>query len=123
MKLRILTALALIPPVLYLLGWAPDWLFVLAVIAVSERALYEFFVISGQSGGVERTNAARTGLLQGIAYIGCAALGFLQWQSLRAYPIPLDLGFAALIGLVLLALIVALGLANNLRLYLPAVAT
>ncbi len=123
MKLRILTALVLIPPVLYLLGWAPDWLFVLAVVSVSERALYEFFVISGQSGWVEGTAAAATGALRGMGYISCAALGLLQWLSLRLYPIPLDLGFAALLGLVLSVSIVALNLDRNLKLFLPAVAT
>jgi hypothetical protein len=41
MKSRILTALVLIPPVVYLIGWSPEWLFLLALLATVERALYE----------------------------------------------------------------------------------
>ncbi len=122
MRLRILTALALIPPVLYLLGWAPDWLFVLAVIAVSERALYEYFLIGRQSGWVQEGGGA-TRILEAAGYAFCAGIGLLQLLNLRLYPVPLDLDFAALIGLVLLVMGLALGLAGNLKLYLPAVAT
>ncbi|HME00848.1 MAG TPA: phosphatidate cytidylyltransferase [Terriglobia bacterium] len=50
MRNRILTALALIPPVAYVLGWAPEWLFVLVLIAVAELCLYEYFAICRHVG-------------------------------------------------------------------------
>jgi len=50
MKSRILTALVLIPPVVYVLGWAPEWLFVLVVTAVAELCLYEYFAICRHAG-------------------------------------------------------------------------
>ena len=40
---RTLTALLLIPPVVYLIGWSPKWLFVLAVVAAVILALREYF--------------------------------------------------------------------------------
>jgi phosphatidate cytidylyltransferase len=45
MKSRILTALALIPPVVYILGWAPLWLFLLVLVAAAELCLHEYFAI------------------------------------------------------------------------------
>lgn len=50
MKLRILTALVLIPPVVYLIGWSPLWLFLLALLTTVERGLYEYFCILRQAG-------------------------------------------------------------------------
>src|SRR5439155_4786999 len=50
MLLRILTGLVLIPPVIYIIGWAPEWLFVLVLIATVERSLYEYFAISRHAG-------------------------------------------------------------------------
>jgi phosphatidate cytidylyltransferase len=40
---RTLTALLLIPPVVYLIGWSPKWLFLLAVVAAVILALREYF--------------------------------------------------------------------------------
>jgi phosphatidate cytidylyltransferase len=40
---RTLTALLLIPPVVYLIGWSPKWLFLLAVVAAIVLALREYF--------------------------------------------------------------------------------
>lgn len=50
MKSRILTALVLIPPVIYVIGWGPKWLFFLVLLAVVERSLCEYFAISRQAG-------------------------------------------------------------------------
>jgi phosphatidate cytidylyltransferase len=47
---RTLTSLLLMPPALYLIGWAPKWLFVVAVVAVVELALREFFALARQMG-------------------------------------------------------------------------
>ena len=40
---RTLTALLLIPPVVYLIGWSPKWLFLLAVVTAVVLALREYF--------------------------------------------------------------------------------
>src|SRR5208282_58687 len=40
---RTLTALLLIPPVVYLIGWSPEWLFLLAVAVAVVLALREYF--------------------------------------------------------------------------------
>jgi phosphatidate cytidylyltransferase len=50
MKPRILTGLVLLPPAIYLIGWSPEWLFLLAVLATVECGLYEFFRISRHAG-------------------------------------------------------------------------
>ncbi len=42
---RTLTALFLIPPVIYLIGWSPKWLFVLAVCVAVILALREYFAL------------------------------------------------------------------------------
>jgi phosphatidate cytidylyltransferase len=42
---RTLTAALLIPPVLYLVGWSPQWLFLLALVAGVELGLSEFFAL------------------------------------------------------------------------------
>jgi len=50
MKPRILTALILIPPVFYVLYGAPLWLFLLVLLAVVGRALYEYLGMARQMG-------------------------------------------------------------------------
>jgi phosphatidate cytidylyltransferase len=40
---RTLTALVLIPPILYLIGWSPEWLFLLALAGGVILALHEYF--------------------------------------------------------------------------------
>ena len=47
---RTLTALLLIPPVVYLIGWSPKWLFVLAVVAAMVLALREYFALCRAMG-------------------------------------------------------------------------
>jgi phosphatidate cytidylyltransferase len=47
---RILTALFLIPPVLYLIGWSPLWLFLVALVVTAVLGLHEFFALSRQTG-------------------------------------------------------------------------
>src|SRR5208337_5397757 len=47
---RTLTALLLIPPVVYLIGWSPKWLFVLAVAAAAVLALREYFALCRAMG-------------------------------------------------------------------------
>jgi phosphatidate cytidylyltransferase len=47
---RTLTALLLIPPVVYLIGWSPKWLFVLAVVGAVVLALREYFALCRAMG-------------------------------------------------------------------------
>lgn len=47
---RTLTALLLIPPVVYLIGWSPEWLFLLAVATAVVLALREYFVLCRAMG-------------------------------------------------------------------------
>jgi phosphatidate cytidylyltransferase len=47
---RTLTALLLIPPVVYLIGWSPEWLFLLAVAAAVVLALREYFALCRAMG-------------------------------------------------------------------------
>jgi phosphatidate cytidylyltransferase len=74
MKLRILTAFVLIPPVLYVLYGAPLWLFLLVLLAVVGRALYEYL-------GMARQMGARS--LPFVAYTAGAALCAGQCVNLR----------------------------------------
>ncbi len=47
---RTLTAFLLIPPVIYLIGWSPEWLFLLAVAAAVVLALREYFALCTAMG-------------------------------------------------------------------------
>ncbi len=47
---RTLTALLLIPPVIYLIGWSPKWLFLLAVVTAVVLALREYFALCRAMG-------------------------------------------------------------------------
>jgi phosphatidate cytidylyltransferase len=42
---RTLTAILLIPPVIYLIGWSPKWLFLLAIVLGVTLALREYFAL------------------------------------------------------------------------------
>lgn len=115
MKLRILTALLLIPPVLYLAVWAPWWVFLAALLLVVERTAYEYFEISG-AAGLEN--------LRGFGYGGCAALCLAQAVELR---LPDFSGFSGTAVMPVTILLVVLGLTLGLvlnadvRQYLRAV--
>src|SRR5439155_27284628 len=76
MALRILTALVLIPPVIYIIGWAPEWLFVLVLIATVERSLYEYFAISRH---------AEFKSLPAVGYVAGALLFLAQAAELRSH--------------------------------------
>jgi phosphatidate cytidylyltransferase len=138
MKLRALTALALIPPVVYLAIWSPVWLFVAVLLLVVERTAYEYFGLS---------RAAGFGGFRGLGYAGCALLCLAQvvdlfrgwgggslfgWLSIlpnRAPgglvppEAPIDSGASALaLAFILVLVVLAVGLARtkDLRQYLGA---
>ena len=106
MLLRILTALVLIPPVIYVIGWGPEWLYLLVLVAVVERGLYEYFIISRHAGF--RTFDA----------VGYVAAPLLCLAPAAHVPVPeartLALGFLILIAVLGLALFAA----SDLKQYL-----
>jgi phosphatidate cytidylyltransferase len=108
MIIRIITALVLFPPVIYLIGWAPEWLFLLALVATVELGLYEYFQISRQAG------------LAGIPAVGYAAGALIC----LAQVVELRRPGALLIVVLLLLLLAALALlwASDLQQYLGALA-
>lgn len=114
MKLRIVTALLLIPPVLYLAVWAPWWVFLAALVLVVERAAYECFQISS-AAGIES--------LRGFGYVGCAALLAAQAADLRLPETSAFTGATVMpvtILLVILGLTCGLILTADVRQYLRA---
>jgi phosphatidate cytidylyltransferase len=116
MKLRVLTALVLIPPVLYLIRWSPQWLFMTAVILVVLRTAFEYFEVS---------RAAGLGAFRRLGYLGCAALPLAQWVELRD-PQPGPTGGLLLLLTVLVipvVLTLALLLTGNLHEYASAVSS
>jgi phosphatidate cytidylyltransferase len=111
MTSRIITALVLFPPVIYLIGWSPQWLFLLALVATVERGLYEYFHISQKAG------------FKGfpvVGYVAGAAICLAQAAELRK---PGALVFAVLILFLLLTMSLALRGASDLTQYLGAVAS
>jgi phosphatidate cytidylyltransferase len=111
MKLRTLTALFLIPPVIYLIGWSPKWLLLAAVTAVVELCLYEFFKLCQHAGFKP---------LSGLAYLVSAALCALRAMDTSE---PEVYSFVLLVTFVLVTLAVALPLTRDLKTYLGAIAT
>ena len=117
MALRTLTALVLIPPVVYIIGWAPEWLFLLVLIAAVERSLYEYFVISRQAGFKS---------LPAVGYVACALLCLAQAAELRRHNPSATPGALAFVIVVLaLALTLALALIStaDLKQYLGSVSS
>jgi len=112
MKPRILTALILLPPVVCVLGWSPWWLFLVALIAVVEVALREYFHICRHSGFTTFPVAG---------YLGAAAICLAQAAALKFPEIPLTLVTLALFGL--LTMTFAPLWTENLKQYLAGAAT
>jgi len=110
MKPRILTALFLIPPAIYLIGWAPQWLLLAAVIVVVELCLYEFFKLC-QNAGLKPLSAL--GYLAGAAL---CAVRIVQTGRAELYSL------ALLVAFVLITITLALLLIRDLKAYLGAIA-
>jgi len=111
MKLRFLTALLLIPPVIYLIGWSPKWLLLAAVIAVVELCLYEFFQLCRHA---EFKPLSTLGYLAGA---GICAAQAVEAAGSTSY------SFLLLIALVLITLTAALVTSRDLKTYLGTAAT
>lgn len=111
MKSRILTALLLIPPVIYLIGWSPKWLLLTAVIAAVELCLYEFFKMCLQGG---------FSALSVLAYLAGAGLCLVRAADTSQAEI---YSLVVLFAFLLISLTVALALTRDLQTYLGAIAT
>ncbi len=111
MRRRVLTAVILIPPVVYLIGWAPEWLFLLALVVTVEIGLYEYFVIS-RSAGFKAFPA--------IGYVAAPVVCVAQAFELRG---PGSWGYVVLILVILFTLTVALIVKGDLKHYLGATAS
>jgi phosphatidate cytidylyltransferase len=111
MKSRILTALILFPPVIYLIGWAPEWLFLLALLATVERGLYEYFHLSRQAGFKGFPT---------VGYVAGAAVCLVQTTAVRRTG---ELSLVVLVLIILLTAAFALWRTSDLKQYLGAVAT
>jgi phosphatidate cytidylyltransferase len=98
MKLRILTALVMAPLAFWIVGWSPEWLFLLVLLVTVERGLYEFFAISLQAG-------FKT--VPVIGYVAAGALCLAQAYELRRPGILWPAILIILVLAFLLALIVA----------------
>ena len=108
MKTRILTALLLFPPAIYLIGWSPLWLFLLAVLVLAGLALHEYFAICRASGFHG---------LSAIGYAGAAGVCLAEAHTARGGS---HLTFAALALFLLLLLSAALFQIRDLKDYLAA---
>jgi len=111
MKPRMLTALLLIPPVIYLIGWSPKWLMLVAVIAVVELGLYEFFKLCQRAGFKP---------LPGLGYLAGAAICVAQAIETSR---PEMYAVVLFVALVLATLIVALVSTSDLKTYMGAITT
>ncbi len=105
---RTLTALLLIPPVVYLIGWSPEWLFLLAVVFGVVLALREYFGLCQAMG------------IRAFPWIGYGA-GALLCEA-QALPRPVEHSALAflLVAFLLLIPTVALRRSVDLKDYLTA---
>lgn len=114
MRLRVVTALVLMPPVLYLVLWAPEWLFMAALLVVVLRTAFEYFEISRTCG---------LGAFRWLGYAVCAALCLAQWADVHWFNQSAPSGSAILILASLtipLALTILLVWTRDLHDYLGA---
>jgi phosphatidate cytidylyltransferase len=109
MKTRILTALLLFPPAIYLIGWSPLWLFLLALLLLVGLALHEYFVLCRANG---------TRVLSALGYAGAGGVCLAEAHAARGGS---HLTFAVLAVFLLLLLSVALFQVRELKDYLGAV--
>ncbi len=105
---RTLTALLLIPPVIYLVGWSPKWLFLLAVAVAVVLALREYFVLCQAMGFKAYTCTGYAGALA-----LCVVATFYPNFTVTPW----------LMALLLLVPTLALRRGTELKDYLGAVAT
>ncbi|MBZ5565310.1 MAG: phosphatidate cytidylyltransferase [Acidobacteriia bacterium] len=108
---RTITVFVLIPPVIYLIGWSPRWLFLLALVATVELGLREFFHISRQAGFKS---------FPALGYVAGAAVAVVPALQLERFE---DLTLALLVLLLMVISSVALRKSIEFKDYLGAIAT
>ena len=111
MKSRVITALLMLVPAVYLIGWSPPWLFLLALVLLVEWGLFEFFSL---------TRAAGIGGLPGLGYGAGCAVCLAQWVAVNR---PGSWVFIVLVVSVLLALILAMAGSKGLSQYVGTAST
>jgi len=110
MRLRILTALPLASLVVWLIGWAPFWAFLLALVVTVEIGLYEFFQASRHAGYKPWPV---------MGYVTGAALCLAQAIDVEH---PSSLGLAVQVSFVLLTLCLGLLWTRDLKQFWGSVA-
>jgi phosphatidate cytidylyltransferase len=106
---RTLTSLLLIPPVVYLIGWSPKWLFVLAVSAAVVLALREYFALCRAMG------------YKNFPWIGCvASVALCVAQAMPRHLNHSDVTLMLVALLVLLIPTIAMRPSTDLKDYLVA---
>jgi phosphatidate cytidylyltransferase len=111
MKKRILTGLVMAPLAFLVVGWSPQWLFLLVLLAFVERGLYEYFLISRQAG------------FKTVPVVGYVAAGALCLAQAAEIYWPETRGIAVLAVIVLsllLTLTIGLWRPSDPRQYLSA---
>ena len=109
---RILTAILLLVPTVYLAGFAPLWLFLPALVLTIELCLYEYFRMVENAG---------LGTFPVLGYLGGLVLPVAQILEVN----DMGLGFGlvpVLVGFVTVFPLLALGGRQDVKAYLPAVA-
>jgi phosphatidate cytidylyltransferase len=113
---RTLTALLLIPPVVYLIGWSPEWLYVLAVVVAVILALREYFALCRAMG---------FRVFSCTGYFGAVALCIAQTLRFHAgHAFALNhfaISLKVLVGFLLLVSTLALRPSVDLKDYLASV--
>jgi phosphatidate cytidylyltransferase len=116
MKSRVLTALALVPAIGYIAGWAPWWLFYAALLVFAEGSLREYLALCRPAG---HTPSA------GVGYAGVLLLLSVCEAEVRRRADPAEAGFwvvAALLVILVVVMVVELFRSQDLRRYLTAAA-
>jgi phosphatidate cytidylyltransferase len=111
MKLRILTAVVLIPPVVYVLYGAPLWVFLLVLLAVVGCSAYEYLGVVRQTGATS---------LPVITYAACGALCVGQCFDMKGGGLWVPVLFAPAL---LVTMLVALRSTRDLKEYLGTVSS
>ena len=67
LRVRLLTAAVALPLLVYLVGYAPDWTFSLAILSLTGIGLHEYFLLTGTQNSLSSTSGLMWGLLVALA--------------------------------------------------------
>ncbi len=111
MKSRVSTALLMLAPAIYLIGWSPQWLFMVILVLLVERGMFEFFSLAHHSGFQA---------LPALGYAACGAVCVAQWAAVDR---PGILVFIVLVVSLLLGLVLAMAGSKELSQYMGRCST